>query len=297
MAAFAEVLGALEEAGGLAHGALRFELQVETTQSIVDADGLFALPRLVSAAQGRCTAAHFGTYDYTAACGLPASQQRIDHPCCDAARHVMQIALAGRGVRLSDGSTNVLPASEGHEDVHLAWRLHAGRSPLVAHGFFQGWDLAAAQLPSRYAAVYAFHLATFDDTAARIRAWREATPSQGGVLDEPATVKALLASLRRALDCGAVRPAEILERTGAAPAELWPADPPPALPLGGRAGAGGGVRRPVPAGAGPAGPHAVVPAGGRAPAPLGRSSAAGGQYAAGFEGARVDFVAHDDSAT
>lgn len=228
VAAFAEVLAALESASGLEHGRLRFELQVETTQSIVAADGMIALPGLVAAAAGRCTGAHFGTYDYTAACGLPASEQRIDHPSCDAARHVMQIALAGRGIRLSDGSTNVVPASDGHEDVHVAWRLHAGHvRRSLAHGFFQGWDLAAAQLPSRYAAVYAFHLTTFDDTAGRIRAWHDARPAEGGVLDEPATVKALLAGLRRALDCGAVAADEILDRTGATPAELWPTDPPP----------------------------------------------------------------------
>lgn len=227
VAAFAEVLGALEAASGLPHGRLRFELQVETTQSIIAADGTIALPQLVMAAAGRCTAAHFGTYDYTAACGLPAGEQRIDHPSCDAARHVMQIALAGRGIRLSDGSTNVLPAGEGHEDLHVAWRLHASHvRRSLAHGFFQGWDLAAAQLPSRYVAVYAFHLAALHDTTARIRAWRDATPAPGGVLDEPATVTALLSSLRRALDCGAVSPAEVVDRTGAAPAELWPADPP-----------------------------------------------------------------------
>jgi len=228
VAAFAEVLGALESASGLEDGRLRFELQVETTQSIVAADGMIALPRLVAAAAGRCTAAHFGAYDYTAACGLPASEQRIDHPTCDAARHVMQIALAGRGLRLSDGSTNVLPASDGHEDVHVAWRLHAGHvRRSLAHGFFQGWDLAAAQLPSRYTAVYAFHLATFDDTTARIRAWRDARRAESGVLDEPATANALLASLRRALDCGAVPADEIHDHTGATPADLWPADPPP----------------------------------------------------------------------
>src|SRR5262249_38910478 len=43
---------------------LRFELMVETTQSIVARDGLIALPRLLAEGDGRVVAAHFGTYDY-----------------------------------------------------------------------------------------------------------------------------------------------------------------------------------------------------------------------------------------
>jgi hypothetical protein len=63
----------------------------------------------VGAARGRAIGAHFGVYDYTAALGITAAQQRVRHPACDLARGLMQLALSGTGVRLSDGATNVLP--------------------------------------------------------------------------------------------------------------------------------------------------------------------------------------------
>jgi hypothetical protein len=110
----------------------------------------------------------------------------------------MQVAAAGTGVRLSDGSTNVLPTGDPAA-VHAAWALHlrlVRRS--LERGFYQGWDLHPAQLPTRFAATYAF----FRDgaAAARIRA--------GNVLDEPATVRALADFLRRGADCGAFDPDE-----------------------------------------------------------------------------------------
>ena len=40
---------------------------IETTQSIFADDGTIALPRLIAEGGGRIVAAHFGTYDYTAA--------------------------------------------------------------------------------------------------------------------------------------------------------------------------------------------------------------------------------------
>ena len=69
-----------------------------------------AAPRSTPATAA-CTGAHFGTYDYTAACNITAAHQHMTHPACDFARHVMQVALAGTGVRLSDGATNVMPVA------------------------------------------------------------------------------------------------------------------------------------------------------------------------------------------
>jgi hypothetical protein len=69
-------------------------------------------------------------------------------------------------------------------------------------------------LPSRYAAVYAWRLDGFDQAAARVRAFHTGAPGPGGVLDEPATVKALVAQVRRAVHCGAVLESEALGRTG-----------------------------------------------------------------------------------
>ena len=68
----------------------------------------------------------------------------------------MQVAAAGTGVRLSDGSTNVLPVGDTAA-VRAAWDLHARlvrRS--LERGFYQGWDLHPAQLPTRFGATYAF---------------------------------------------------------------------------------------------------------------------------------------------
>jgi citrate lyase beta subunit len=215
VAAFAELLGRLEAALGLPDRRLHFEVQVETTQSIFDPTGLVGLRGIVEAADGRLSGAHFGVYDYTAACGLPPSEQRLTHPACDFARHVMQVALAGTGVRLSNGSTAAVPAGEDTAAVHAAWRLHAAHvRHSLRHGFWQGWDLHPARLPSRYAAVYAWHLEGFEKAAARVRAFHAGAPGPGGVLDEPATIKALVAQLRRAVHCGAIPEEEALARTG-----------------------------------------------------------------------------------
>ena len=87
----------------------------------------------------------------------------MTHPACDFAKHVMQVALAGTGIWLSDGATNIMPIGIARASCTAPWRLHAEhvRHSLVT-GFYQGWDLHPAQLPSRYAAVYAFFLEGLD---------------------------------------------------------------------------------------------------------------------------------------
>ncbi|HEX2312700.1 MAG TPA: aldolase [Thermomonospora sp.] len=205
VAIFAEYLDRLEDALGLPNGILRFEIQVETAEAIIASDGRLGLPAIAEAGAGRVTAAHFGVFDYTAALGLPPDEQRLDHPACDFARHVMQVSLAGTGIRLSDGSTNVVPRNDGPDEVSRTWAAHSANvRHSLRHGFYQGWDLHPAHLPSRYATVYAFHLAGVDDAIGRVRAWREQVAGKGGVLDEPATIKALTDRLRRAVDCGAL---------------------------------------------------------------------------------------------
>jgi citrate lyase beta subunit len=192
VSAMTVLCGRLEAAYGLPPGSLRFELQVETPPAVLGADGAATVARLVHAAEGRCVGLHYGTYDYSAACGIAAGYQAMDHPVADFAKAVMQVAAAGTGVRLSDGSTNVLPVGDT-ASVHAAWRLHARlvrRS--LERGFYQGWDLHPAQLPTRYAATYAF----FRDGLAAAR-------TRLGVLEEPATARALAGFLRRGLDCGA----------------------------------------------------------------------------------------------
>jgi citrate lyase beta subunit len=199
---FAEFLARFEEEIGLPENMLRFEIQIETPESVI------RLREVVEAAGSRLSAAHFGVFDYTAALGLPPTEQRLDHPACEYARHAMQVTLAGTGVRLSDGSTNIVPAGDDTTDVHRAWRRHAALVRYsLAHGYNQGWDLHAAHLASRFAAVYAFHLTGLDEAIERVRAWNDADGTDrraDGILDEPATIRALTARLRRAVDCGAV---------------------------------------------------------------------------------------------
>ena len=156
VAAFVHAASTLEDELGLADKAIRFEIQVETPQSVLGPDGTALVARMVHAAGGRLTALHYGTYDYSAFCGIAAEQQSLEHPVADHAKLVMQAAAAGTGVRLSDGSTNVLPVGDA-DDVHAAWLNHhrlVTRS--LEHGFYQGWDLHPGQLPTRYAATYAF---------------------------------------------------------------------------------------------------------------------------------------------
>lgn len=195
---------------------LRFEIQIETTQSIVDATGRLAIPSFIAAGRGRVSGLHFGTYDYTAGCGLGAAHQHLAHGACDFARNVMQVSAAGTGVRLSDGSTNVLPVGDNVRD---GWSTHYGlvrRS--LQHGFYQGWDLHPAQLVTRYAAVHAFHLDGVEADARRLKAYVQRTG--GAVLDEPATAQALSSSFLRALDCGALDEAEVRRVTGLGSPEL-----------------------------------------------------------------------------
>jgi len=236
-----DFLETLEAAVRLRPGAVQIELMIETTESVFNARGECALPELVAAARGRCRGAHFGTYDYTAACGITAAHQTMTHPACDFARSVMQAALAGTGIWLSDGATNILPvrihraakgglplsqmqAAENRSAVHRAWRLHAEhiRHSLVG-GFYQGWDLHPAQLVTRYAAVYDFFLAGLDSASGRLRNFvkkaAQATLA-GEVFDDAATGQGLMNYFLRAMHAGAITEQEAQERSGLTLEEL-----------------------------------------------------------------------------
>src|ERR687889_208775 len=229
-----------ERARGLEAGALRMEMMVETTQSIINHRGESALPLLLEAARGRCAAAHFGTYDYTASCQITAAHQHMTHPACDFARHVMQVALGGTGVWLSDGATNIMPvpvrrAPEGGSlteeqerenlrTVHRAWRLHYEHvQHSLVNAFYQGWDLHPAQLPTRYAAVYTFFLESLGAAAERLSNFVEKAARAtlvGDVFDDAATGQGLLNYFLRAINCGAVSEAEAVTLTGLTNEEL-----------------------------------------------------------------------------
>ncbi|HYN86716.1 MAG TPA: hypothetical protein VER32_15810, partial [Pyrinomonadaceae bacterium] len=182
------------------------------------------LPPLLEAARGRCTAAHFGTYDYTASCQITAAHQHMTHPACDFARHFMQVSLGSTGVWLSDGATNIMPVpvhraaaggklteqqrAENARAVHRAWALHYEHvRHSLTNAFYQGWDLHPAQLPTRYAAVYAFFLESLEAASERLRNFVEKAAKAtlvGDVFDDAATGQGLLNFFLRAVNCGAV---------------------------------------------------------------------------------------------
>jgi citrate lyase beta subunit len=177
----------LEKANNLAPGTLRMETMVEATQIIMDEEGRNPLMRIIRASEGRCIAAHFGTYDYTASAGITAKYQTMAHPVCDFAHHMTKVALGGTGIFLSDGATNVMPIGphrgehlsfeqmkENRDSVHNAWRqgFHHTTHSLI-NGLYQGWDLNPAQLPMRYAATYNFFLSSYDDAVFRLKTFVE----------------------------------------------------------------------------------------------------------------------------
>jgi hypothetical protein len=216
--AMAEVCDALEQAYGLPPSRLGFEVQVETSQAVLDASGTATVARMITAARGRCTGLHYGTFDYSAGLGISAAHQSLEHPAADHAKAVMQLAAAGTGVRLSDGSTNVLPVGST-DAVHAAWRLHARlvrRS--LERGFYQGWDMHPGHLPTRYLATYAFFREALPAAAARLRGYLDRV--EGGTMDEPATAQALAGTVLRGVLCGAVDAAEVEQRTGVPQARL-----------------------------------------------------------------------------
>jgi citrate lyase beta subunit len=213
--AMARLCAEFEKATGLAPGRIRFEIQIETTQAVLGPDGRATVARMIDAAGGRLTGLHYGTYDYSAACQVAAAHQAPDHPAADHAKAVMQTAAAGTGVHLSDGATNVLPTGPTAQ-VHDAWRQHhrlVRRS--LERAFYQGWDMHPGHLPTRYAAVYAFYREGLDPAAARLAAYTgRAAGGARGVLDEPATARALAGFLLRGLHCGALDAAEVTGPTG-----------------------------------------------------------------------------------
>ncbi|MEU8888568.1 aldolase/citrate lyase family protein [Streptomyces sp. NPDC048442] len=217
--AMVRLLEAFEKAHGLEAGRIGFEIQIETSQSILGADGTATVARMIDAAEGRATGLHYGTFDYSACVGVSAAYQASDHPAADHAKAVMQVAAAGTGVRVSDGSTNVLPVGST-EKVHDAWRLHYGLTRrALARAYYQGWDMHPGHLPTRYAAVFTYYREGFEQAAARLAAYANQL-SGGDIADEPASAKALAGYLLRGIDCGALDTAEVAKLSGLTRADL-----------------------------------------------------------------------------
>ena len=236
VAALADIFDLLEPKLGLPAGLLKMEMMVETTQSIINERGETNLPQMLDAARGRCVAAHFGTYDYTASCSITAAYQDMLHPACDFARHVMQVSFGGTGIWLSDGATNIMPVAphrgelteeqkeENRRVVHRAWKLHYDHvRHSLANAFYQGWDLHPAQFPTRYAAVYTFFLEGLDAASERLSnfvAKAAQATLVGDVFDDAATGQGLLNYFLRAINCGALTEQEAQDLTSLALDEL-----------------------------------------------------------------------------
>jgi citrate lyase beta subunit len=241
IAALADICSRLEPMLDFEPGVLRIEVMVETAQSILNERGDANLLPLVSAARGRCVAAHFGPFDYSSSLGIAAPRQVGDSLASDFARQVMLVALADTGVRVADGPLNILPIppyraakdgaaltarqmEENRATVHLGWKLefeHVRRA--LESGFYQGWDLHPAQLPARFAAVYSFFLENLDSSAERLRNFLEKAAQAtriGHVFDDAAMVQGLLNYFLQAIHCGALTAEEVQTLTGLTPEEL-----------------------------------------------------------------------------
>ncbi|MGQ0543551.1 MAG: DUF6986 family protein, partial [Blastocatellia bacterium] len=218
-------------------GTIGVEVMIETPPSIIDNKGQFALKDIVEAAKGRCTSAHFGAYDYTAALGISSEHQHLRHAACNFARQMMLVNLAPLGIRLSDSVTTQLPVpvykggrlsegqkTENRRSVHAGWREHFRNvSASIADGFYQSWDLHPNQLTARYAAVFSFFLGTMSRHGERLKSFfDDATKARltGSTLDDAASAQGIINFFRRGLSCGAITKKEAVELTGLSVGEL-----------------------------------------------------------------------------
>ncbi|CAM4447823.1 Citrate lyase beta subunit [Mycobacterium basiliense] len=199
---------ALEQAHGLPAGGLKFELQIESPQAIIGPDGVATLAQAIHLSQRRCTGLHYGTYDYSAGCGIAPQHQALDHPVADHAKAVMLAAAAQTGVWVADGSTNIVPVGT-EEQVAQSIRDHYRlviRS--LERGYYQGWDLHPGHLVTRWLASFTFFRAALVAAAPRLQGYLER--SGGRFVDEPATAEALATIVLRGLNCGAFSADEVI---------------------------------------------------------------------------------------
>ena len=183
---------ALRDPGGDAAG----DPRRRTAPPLVAPDGARGRP----AAAPACTTAPTTT---APSCGIAAAYQSMEHPAADHAKAVMQVAAAGTGVRALR-RLDQRPA--GRRPRRGAGRLAAARPagpPLAGARLLPGLGPA----PGPAADPVRRHLRLLPRRACRGRRAGCATTwtgSAGGVLDEPATARALAAFLLRGLDCGAL---------------------------------------------------------------------------------------------
>lgn len=197
-----------ERVHGLADGTLKFELQIESPQAVIAADGSIPLARAIHASDGRCTGLHYGTYDYSAACGIAPQHQSLDHPVADYAKTVMLVAAAQTGVWVCDGSTQVVPAGDHAQQEYALQNHYRLVRRCLANGFYQGWDMHPGHLVTRWLATFGFYRESLEVAAPRLENYLQR--QSGGIVDEPATAQALATVVLRGLDCGAFDESDVL---------------------------------------------------------------------------------------
>jgi citrate lyase beta subunit len=191
----------LERAYGLPDRSLLFELQIESPQAVLGPDGTVTVAKAIHLADGRCTGLHYGTYDYSAACGIASRFQSLEHPVADHAKSVMLVAAAQTGVWVCDGSTQVIPQGSDEEIRAALARHYRLVTRSLERGYYQGWDMHPGHLITRWLATFDFYRAALPAAATRVQAYLDR--QGGGVMDEPATAQALATVILRGLACGA----------------------------------------------------------------------------------------------
>jgi len=229
--ALARELAAAERTHGLPAGSLGIELMLEHPRALLDERGAVPIRGLVEAGEGRVLSCHLGTYDLTAALGVPGWAQRPDHPVAATARTLALLALAGTGVRFYDGATTRLPLpvvraprsnadhAANHEAIVGAMAEHAAHvRRALSEGIEAGWDLHPAQIPARLVAVHASYLAEHGSMGERLLRLvdRQArATATGTAFDDAATGRALVSFFERGRAVGALTDAD-LEAAGVA---------------------------------------------------------------------------------
>jgi citrate lyase beta subunit len=191
----------LELAHGLPDGSMRFELQIESPQAVIAADGTVLVAKAIRVSESRCSALHYGTYDYSAACSIASPYQSLDHPIAHHAKAVMSVAAAQTGVWVCDGSTQVVPDGS-HQHQRTALRHHYDLvTQSLSRGYYQGWDMHPGHLITRWLATFGFYRGILQAAAPRLETYLHR--KRGAVIDEPATAAALASGVVRGMGCGA----------------------------------------------------------------------------------------------
>lgn len=122
-------------------GRLSFELQIERPQAVLGPKGSVVVAKMIHHAEGRLVAFDLMPHAF-------GSARLADHALTQ-----VRAATQETGVRVADGSTLAVAPEQ---TVVTGWERHLDLvRRALARGFVQGRDVAASQLPTRFAATLA----------------------------------------------------------------------------------------------------------------------------------------------